>query len=155
MAELKQENLVGKKLRILREIHNYTQEYVAEQLNLKQKAYSNLETGEVSINLEKCDQLAKLYKMTPVDLLAYLHSTEKFIIQHNTGNKGNTTAGNSVTQGEINIHNHGLAEKEKALYEKELTLLKTQIHLLEQETNLLKQQNKILEEQLNHLYKKN
>lgn len=124
--ELKKENLVGKKLRILREMHNYTQEYVAEQLNLKQKAYSNLETGEVSLNLEKSEHLAKLYKMDIIDLLAYLHSSEKFVIYNNRGTSS------LIGQGEVNIHNHGLVEKERSLYEGKISLLEEKIKFMEE-----------------------
>lgn len=137
--ELKQEN-VGKKLRILREIHNYTQAYVAEQLNVKQKAYSNLETGEVSLNLEKSEALAKLYKMDPIDFLSFLHATDKLVIHQITGG----SSGGIMKNEHVTINNYALAEKEREIYEKKEALLT-------QEIDLLKEKMKFLEEKLNQL----
>lgn len=52
---------VQKIMRILRESNDYSQEYVANVLNINQKTYSNLESGKTKITLERLSKLAKLY----------------------------------------------------------------------------------------------
>jgi DNA-binding XRE family transcriptional regulator len=49
---------VGRKLRILRNLHDYSQESVAHTLNISQKAYSRLENDQVKLNDERTSQLA-------------------------------------------------------------------------------------------------
>lgn len=142
--ELNQEDAIGKKLRILREMHNFTQEQVAAELNLKQNAYNSLEIGETPLSLDTCEQLATIYKTKATDLFYYLYGNEKFIIN----NSRNSTSGVlGANQGVVTMHNYSLAEKEKTLFEKEIILLKEEI-------KLLKQQNKLLQQQLSHVNKK-
>ncbi len=50
------------RLRDLREDHDYTQQYVAEKLHIKQNTYSQYETGHRQIPLEILIRLADLYK---------------------------------------------------------------------------------------------
>ncbi len=50
------------RIRDLREDHDYTQQYVAEKLHIKQNTYSQYETGHRQIPLEILIRLADLYK---------------------------------------------------------------------------------------------
>jgi len=59
----------SKKLKILREVNNYTQEYVARVLDISQNAYSLLEKGTTKITLDRIEVLAELYKTTPSELV--------------------------------------------------------------------------------------
>lgn len=61
--------ICAKKLKTLREINDYTQAYVANQLDISQNAYSLLEKGATKITLERLEELAILYKTTPQDLI--------------------------------------------------------------------------------------
>lgn len=53
----------------MRESHDYTQEYVAEVLDISQNAYSLLEKGTTKITLDRLEKLAELYKLPPVELI--------------------------------------------------------------------------------------
>ncbi len=59
----------SKKLKILREINNYTQEYVARVLDISQNAYSLIEKGTTKITLDRIEVLAELYKTSPSELV--------------------------------------------------------------------------------------
>lgn len=50
------------RIRDLREDHDYTQQYVAEKLHIKQNTYSPYETGQRQVPLEILIRLADLYK---------------------------------------------------------------------------------------------
>ena len=56
------------RIRDLREDHDYTQQYVAEKLHIKQNTYSQYETGHRQIPLEILIRLADLYK-TSIDYI--------------------------------------------------------------------------------------
>lgn len=53
-----------RRIRDLREDHDMTQAQVAKHLNLSQRGYSHLETGNNDISSENLIKLAKLYNVT-------------------------------------------------------------------------------------------
>jgi transcriptional regulator with XRE-family HTH domain len=63
-------NTIALKLRKLREIHGYPQEYVAFQLGVSQAAYSKKETGRTELSLRVLEQVARLYNISLADLIS-------------------------------------------------------------------------------------
>jgi len=69
------------KLKILREVNNYTQEFVAEALGLDQSTYSKLERNPKSLKADQAEKLASLYDVDIADILSaevsisFSHST--------------------------------------------------------------------------------
>ena len=55
---------------MLREMNNYTQQYVAGELELSQNAYSLLEKGQTKLTLDRLDQIAAFYNISTVELLS-------------------------------------------------------------------------------------
>ena len=53
------------KLKEIRLINNYTQEYVASELGITQKAYSKLENGQTCLSQDKIMKLVKIYNTSP------------------------------------------------------------------------------------------
>jgi transcriptional regulator with XRE-family HTH domain len=64
--------IAAKHLKDLRLKNSYTQEYLAMELGVSQKIYSNLENGIAKITLEHLINMATVYKMEVVDLTAQL-----------------------------------------------------------------------------------
>lgn len=62
-------NPLALKIRKLREVYGYPQEYVAFQLGVSQAAYSKKETGRTELSLTVLQQVSSLYKINLVDLL--------------------------------------------------------------------------------------
>ncbi|MGF7219188.1 transcriptional regulator with XRE-family HTH domain [Spirosoma lacussanchae] len=62
-------NPIALKIRKLREIHGYPQEYVAFQLGVSQAAYSKKETGRTELSLTVLQQVSQLYGISLIDLL--------------------------------------------------------------------------------------
>jgi transcriptional regulator with XRE-family HTH domain len=60
---MEQATLIGRKLKQLRAVHNYTQEYVAEFVDRKQNSYSLMEKGK-GLTVEKLTNALKAYDMT-------------------------------------------------------------------------------------------
>ena len=50
--------LVAEKIRERREHMNYTQQYVAGKLHISQNAYSKIECGHISINIQRLFEIA-------------------------------------------------------------------------------------------------
>ena len=56
------------KLRRIREIFGYSQEYVADRLGISQPAYWQKENGKRMPSEERLEQIAELYSLTVADL---------------------------------------------------------------------------------------
>ena len=56
--------MLSKNLVFLRNSFNYSQEFVAEKVNISRPAYSKWEKGETIPDIEKCNILANLYNIT-------------------------------------------------------------------------------------------
>ena len=61
--------LLSKRLKELRKINNYTQDYVASALGVIRQTYSHYETGKRTPNSEMLYKLAGLYDISVDDLL--------------------------------------------------------------------------------------
>ena len=53
-----------KRLKDLREDHDFTQSQIAKILNISQRGYSHIETGNNDISTENLIKLANLYNVT-------------------------------------------------------------------------------------------
>lgn len=115
-------------MRILRESRDYSQEYVANILNINQKTYSNLESGKSKLTLERIQQLAEFYHVKP----DYFLSEELPIINYNTGNYSR-----SIVAARIYNENKDAPDK---LYERIIDEKDIQIKFLINELEALKKE---------------
>jgi transcriptional regulator with XRE-family HTH domain len=76
---------LSSKLRILREVHDYTQEYVAGVLDISQNTYSLIEKGESKLTIDRLEKLANLYRMNLTDLINLNEQTYINTITHSQG----------------------------------------------------------------------
>ncbi len=58
------------KIRKLREVYGYPQEYVAFQMGISQAAYSKKETGKTELSLMGLQQVSQLYNVSLIDLIS-------------------------------------------------------------------------------------
>ncbi|HEX3386545.1 MAG TPA: helix-turn-helix transcriptional regulator [Mucilaginibacter sp.] len=63
-------HLISKKLRLLRLERNWTQEDVARRLDISIPAYSKIEGGLTDVNLSRLEELAKVFDLSVIELLA-------------------------------------------------------------------------------------
>lgn len=77
--------VISHKIRKVREIKGFSQEYIAGKLNLSQNAYSRIERGEIHISQEKLIQIASALEVDVEIIKNYSDST----IFNNFTNSGN------------------------------------------------------------------
>ncbi len=109
------QRLAGK-LRMLREVHNYTQEYVSSVLDISPNTYSLLEKGQAQITIDRIEKLAQLYKLDVADLIRINDQT---IIHH-------ITHSNGICSENVNIHHNGISDEERELYKLTISRLEEQ-----------------------------
>ena len=103
------------KLKQIRELKNFTQEYVAGKLNLSTRAYSKIETGETQLTINRLNEISKVLGIEPLEILGFDY---KQVFNH------------CKQDGYIGINHINLPEKLVQQYEETIQALKEQIQLL-------------------------
>lgn len=62
---------IGNKFKKLRELRNFTQSHMAEQLGISQSSYSTIENGEQDITLSRLEEISKLLGMRVEDVITF------------------------------------------------------------------------------------
>jgi transcriptional regulator with XRE-family HTH domain len=75
------------KIKQIRELKNFTQEYVAQQLGLSTRAYSKIETGETQLTINRLNEISAILEVQPMEVLGF-DDKKIFNINHSTGNNG-------------------------------------------------------------------
>jgi transcriptional regulator with XRE-family HTH domain len=112
-------DMIGGKIKIIRELKNLTQEYMAEKLEMSQANYSRLEKNEVELSVPKAQKIADILEVKLSDILDF---NEKNVL-----NNCNVEVFNS---GFATI-NYQISPEIKKLYEDTIKLLEEKIALLE------------------------
>ncbi|MDO3425494.1 helix-turn-helix transcriptional regulator [Chryseobacterium sp. APV1] len=118
--------ILGNRVKMIRELKNYSQKYVSERLDISQAAYSKLETGETKITDEKLNQIAEILEVKPEDIKSF--DSQKYF--NSNGNIEGDYSGSIIV---------GLTREDVELIKK---LYEDRIVLLEE---LLNQQKKIVQ----------
>jgi transcriptional regulator with XRE-family HTH domain len=74
---------IGSKIKKLRELKNYTQEYMAHQLHLSVNGYGKIERNDVDVTIGRLEEIAKILETDVMQILAF---DEKMIFNINQGN---------------------------------------------------------------------
>ena len=125
------------KIRLMRELNHWTQEELAEKLNISPSGYAKIERGENSVNVERLEQIANVFNINVWQLMKPDDKT--YVLQ--IINKDNQTI--SESSSAIFSVNSNTAEVEKleliVQYQKELLAQKDKdIVRLEEIIGLLK-----------------
>ena len=109
------------KIKNIRELKDFTQEYMAEQLGITQAAYSKIETGQTKLTPNKISDIAEIFDMDASDLIDL--DMQKYF--NNLRNVKGSNNGITITQD----------ESIKNLYDEVVALHKDKITLLEKLLN--------------------
>ncbi|NHA02691.1 helix-turn-helix transcriptional regulator [Mucilaginibacter sp. HC2] len=63
--------IIGKKIRLLRQAQHWSQQYVAEKLEISIPALSKIETGITDLNLSRLEQIANIFDLSIIQLITY------------------------------------------------------------------------------------
>ena len=88
---------VGRKIKQLRELRNFTQHYIANELNMSVSGYGKIERDETDISLQKLTLIANVLE---TDIATIMNFDAKQVF-----NQLNNKTANGIVQ---NQHNHNL-----------------------------------------------
>ena len=103
------------KIKKIRELKNYSQEYVADKLGLSTRAYSKIETGETQLTINRLNELSEIFEVDPIEVLGF---DDKQIFN------------NCEQHGNIGVNHINFPEELMKNYEKHLHDLKEEISFL-------------------------
>ncbi|SFC97190.1 helix-turn-helix transcriptional regulator [Flavobacterium phragmitis] len=118
---------IKNKIRNIRELKNYTQEYMAERLGVTQAGYSKIEKGKTSLSYEKLVDIGKILDVTVEDIISFEY--DKYFSNFNNNNNSKIT-GNNNGSILINADNSSVL---KELYEDKIQLLEKLLNRTENE----------------------
>ena len=65
----------NEKIRVLRKMNQLSQEEMAEKMNMSRSGYAKLERGESKLNFERLKQIADIFQVNLVELIAMANGT--------------------------------------------------------------------------------
>lgn len=119
---------IGQKIKKVRELRNFTQDYVASQIGIGQEAYSKIEANKTNVTIQRLEQIAKALEVSVFGLMSF--DDEKILFNFSENNQQNAQIGYFGTNEAI--------KELRELYEKIITQQKEEIVFLR---NLLKDKN--------------
>ncbi|MEX2596537.1 MAG: helix-turn-helix transcriptional regulator [Salibacteraceae bacterium] len=114
------------KIRQLRELKGFSQEYMANELGISTKAYSNLENGHTQVSISRLEQICQILEVNPLKLLGFDESVLFDQCQFDNNSPG--------------ISHFYASAKERELYEKLLLQSEGRVKALENEVEYLRTQ---------------
>lgn len=67
----KMKSNVGDKIRKVRELKGFTQDFMAAELKMSQRAYSKLENNDIKLDWNRIENIAKILQIEPIDLVSF------------------------------------------------------------------------------------
>lgn len=128
---------VNEKIRTIREIRNWSQEDMAEKMNMSKNGYAKIERGETKLNLHKLEQIANIFN---IDVLELIKNDDKnvlfFMNDHNTNYYGS----NENLTSEIDRLKLTISHKDELLKQRDLVIEQkdSEISALKEIISLLK-----------------
>ncbi|WP_288062746.1 helix-turn-helix domain-containing protein [Rodentibacter caecimuris] len=116
----------SEKIKIMREMNQWTQEEVAEKLGMSTTGYAKIERGQTNVSVEKLKQIAQVFNVNVAQLL---DDDERFVIC-SIGDNHSNYSNYFGTNEKLAIENDKLKELLTAK-DNEIEALKKVISLLE------------------------
>ena len=116
----------SEKIKIMREMNQWTQEEVAEKLGMSTTGYAKIERGQTNVSVEKLKQIAQVFNLNVAQLL---YGDERFVICSIGDNHSNYN-NYFGTNEKLSLENEKLKQLLSAK-ESEIEALKKVIALLE------------------------
>jgi transcriptional regulator with XRE-family HTH domain len=114
-------NNIGSKIKKIRELRNFSQEFVADKIGISQSNYARLENNEIAISSERLQKIAEA-----------LNTSESVIKGFDENIIFNITQGdNSAAGPNCAVRNYQISPEIKSLYEDKIKLLEEKIAHLE------------------------
>jgi transcriptional regulator with XRE-family HTH domain len=124
---------IGDKIRHFRTQKGYSQENMAEMLDISLTAYGRIETNKTNVSLKRLQQIAQKLEISELELLSYGDKNVYYIHNH----RGNATSSSAIISHNLPAEYQELVMKTSIL-EKEVEKLTLENTYLKEIIDLMK-----------------
>ena len=103
---------IGDKIRKVRELKGFTQDYMAGQLEMSQRAYSKIENNDIKLDWSRIENISKILNIEPIDLVSF---------------DDNLVFNNCTNSGKAHIMNNNFPDELKKSYEDRIAHLEEEV----------------------------
>lgn len=128
---------INEKIRMLREFNHFSQEEMAEKLNISTTGYAKIERGERGLNVAKLEKIASVFGIEVADLVSVNDKSIVYLIHENSHHHNNNNYGSEELAHEIDKLKLQLAHKDELLgqKDKEIQALQKLVDILTEQKN--------------------
>lgn len=127
---------INEKIRTLRESNHWSQEEMAQKLNMSKNGYAKIERGETRSTLQRYEQIAQVLNMDICDLLAF-DDSKGISVNHSANNHGTVIIGDTEVANLVHHYQQIIALKDEIIQSKDKVIesLRREIQLLSHQSN--------------------
>ena len=89
---------VNEKIRAIREVNQWSQEEMANKMNMSTNGYAKIERGETKLSLHKLEQIANIFNIDVLELINTGGKGVVFLMNENSDNSSNYYSDNLATE---------------------------------------------------------
>ncbi len=115
---------VCEKIHFLRQLKNWSQEEMANKLEMSINGYAKIERGETDVSVSRLEQIAKVFEIELVELLSFGEKNIFYVT-------GDNTLNNSCNQVSHNIYTSNNPDQDRMQFEIEKLNLTVQQQMKE------------------------
>lgn len=97
----------AKKIKKLRELKGYSQDYLAHELEISTRQYQRMESGEIDLTLSKMEQIAKLLDLTPMQVMGF---DDKYVFEQCANTGIGTVTFNQLPKDVLALHDNQIKQ---------------------------------------------
>jgi len=106
---------IGDKIRKVRELKGFTQDFMAGKLEMSQRAYSKIENNDIKLDWGRIEDISKILEIEPTDLVSFDDSL---------------VFNNCSQSGKFQVFNNNFTDELKKSYEDRLNHLEKEVLFL-------------------------
>lgn len=106
---------IGDKIRKVRELKGFTQDFMAGKLEMSQRAYSKIENNDIKLDWGRIEDISKILEIEPFDLVSF---------------DDNLVFNNCSQSGKANVIHNNFPEELKKSYEDRVNHLEKEVLFL-------------------------
>ena len=106
---------IGEKIRKVRELKGFSQDFMAGKLEMSQRAYSKIENNDIKLDWGRIEDISKILEIEPIDLVSF---DDSLIFN------------NCSQSGKFQVFNNNFPEELKKSYEERVNHLEKEILFL-------------------------
>lgn len=119
---------IGTKIKKLRELRNFTQEYMAKNLEMTPSGYGKIERDETEVSYQKLEKIAEVLGINVEDIINFNEKLVFNIMHNQNSNNGYVINNSSLTDNEKKLYEQIIAQQKEEIENLRRIIEKLQIH---------------------------